>query len=220
QGKESKWELESADNRASIIAKVRPAFATALDLTAVPENSDWSKVCYRGDLYFDFDADDDLPFVIEKFKDFLAKITSEYGFDLAQASIFLTGKKGLHCTIPQACFMPKVPPNGTPHLAYIYRAMAEAMVVDTMDLSVFTGKRGRQWRTPNVLRENGTYKVPVTVDEALDLDEATYLELIKTPRHVPDPTPPTCNVALSMLFERSKEKVTQQQRGRKKRLEK
>jgi len=44
--------------------------------------------------------------------------------------------------------------------------MAYKLYVDTLDLRVYSAKRGRMWRTPNVQRENGKYKVPISLGEA------------------------------------------------------
>lgn len=217
QGKESQWKLDSADRREKVIADLNPVFTTVLDLTAVPSDNDWSKVRYRGPFYADFDAEGDLPLVCEQFKFFLLKLMDQLDFDLSQARLYATGSKGFHLEIDQRCFMMKVPPAGTAWLAYVYRAMAESLIVDTLDLNVYTGKRGRQWRTPNVRRENDCYKVELTLEEAMGMTPELYLELIKEPREALTITPPHCNSAFAMLFERSKEKVVTQMRGKRKR---
>lgn len=219
EGKESRWELERSTERSRVIAQIKPAFSTILDLSSVPEDNDWSKVRYRGPLYFDFDADDDLELACEQFKVFLGKLDLDLGFDISQASFFASGSKGFHIEIPQECFIPKPPPAGTPWLPYVYRAMAESLMVDTLDLNVYTGKRGRQWRTVNVERENGCYKVPLALDEALAITPEYYRELIVEPRPMPAVTPPACSPQFAMLFERSRDKVTQSMRTRKKRQE-
>lgn len=218
-GKESKWELALAHERERIVADVRPAFATVLDLSSVPDDNDWSRVRYRGPFYADFDAGDDLPLVCEQFTVFLAKLDTEVGFDLNQARLYASGSKGFHIEIPQECFLPKVPATGVPWLPYVYRAMAESLMVDTLDLQVYTGKRGRMWRTSNRQRENGCFKVPLTLDEAVTITPDAYRGIIKAPRVVPTPTPPFCNSAFALLFERSRDKVTTQMRGKKKRQE-
>lgn len=217
QGKESAWKLDSADNRASIISTLRPVFSTVLDLTTIPDDGDWSKVRYRGPLYFDFDAEGDLELVCEQFKHFLLKINDKLDFDLTQARLYATGSKGFHAEVDQQCFMPKLPPTGTAWLAYIYRAMAESLMVDTLDLSVYTGKRGRQWRTPNVRRENDCYKVSLSLEEAMGMTPELYLELIKEPREQHSVTPPSQNSKFAVLFHNSKEKVVTQMRGKRKR---
>lgn len=220
EGKESRWTEALADRREAIIKEVQPAFSTVLDLSTIPDDNDWSKVKYRGPFYADFDAGDDLPFVCEQFRLFLGKLNAELDFDVTQARLYASGGKGFHIEIPQECFMPKVPVAGTSWLAYIYREMAQSHIVDTLDLNVYTGKKGRQWRTVNVKRENGNYKVPITLEEAMDMDEDLYRELIQAPREDIIPTPPTCNTAMSILFTNAKEKVVAALRHKKKRMEK
>lgn len=220
KGGEDDWRLEQAEKRALVIAEKRPAFVTVLDLTAIPDDNDWSKTRYRGPLYFDFDADGDLERACDQFIVFLNKLDVELGFDITQARLYASGGKGFHIEIPQECFMAKVSPSGTPWLPYIYRAMAESVVVDTMDTLVYTGKRGRMWRTANVKRDNGNHKVPLEVGEALSMTPELYAELVKDQREEPVRTPPHFTPQFGMLFERSKEKVTTQMRGKKKRSEK
>ena len=221
ESKESRWTEALADRRESIIKEGKPAFATVLDLSFIPDNNeDWTKVKYRGPLYADFDAGDDLPYVCDQFKTFVGKLHAELEFDLTQARFYASGSKGFHIEIPQECFIPKVPQAGTAYLAYIYREMVQSVIVDTLDLNVYTGKKGRQWRTVNVKRENGCYKVPLTLEEVMDIDETSYRELIKAPRPEPSQTPPYCNPKFALLFDRSKEKVTGAMRNKKRRTEK
>lgn len=220
RGKEDTWTLTLSTERQRVITDLRPAFSTILDLSAVPDDADWSKVRYRGPLYFDFDADGDLDLACEQFKNFLGKLDAELGFDITQARLYASGSKGFHIEIPQECFLPKPPTAGVPWLAYIYAEMAKSLVVDTLDFAVYTGKRGRQWRTANVKRENGMYKVPLTVEDALTVTPELYAQLISEPRLEPARTPPICNTQFAVLYERSKSKVVDLMRGKKKRQEK
>jgi hypothetical protein len=219
-GGEDEWRLDLAANREAIVAQKRPAFVTVLDLSSVPDDGDWSKTHYRGPLYFDFDADGDLPLACSQLQVFLGKLVAEFDFDLSQARLFASGGKGFHVEIPAECVLPKVPPNGIAWLPYIYRAMAEKMFVETMDMRVYTGKRGRMWRTPGVQRDNGNYKVQLNVEQAIGIDETSYLDLVSRPSPVLATTPPFCNSKLAMLFQQAKDNVTTQMRGKKKRLEK
>lgn len=217
EGKESKWNLDSAENRAAVIARHQPVFTTVLDLSAVPDDNEWSKVRYKGPFYADFDAEDDLPRVCEQFRLFLLKLNDSLDFDISQARLYATGSKGFHVEIDQEAFMAKVTPTGTAWLPYVYRAMSESLMVDTLDLNVYTGKKGRQWRTPNVRRDNGCYKVELTLEEAMGMTPELYLELIKEPRETIPRTPTHFNAKFGMAFERAKEKVVTQMRGKKKR---
>lgn len=220
EGKESEWRLASALERSRIIAKVRPAFTTVLDLSAVPDDNDWSKVRYRGPLYFDFDADGDLELACSQFRVFLGKLVAEVDFDLTQATYWASGSKGFHVEIPQECFIAKPPAGGLPWLPYVYRDVAQSLIVDTLDLNVYTGKRGRMWRTPNVKRENGCYKVQLRDDEVLNMTPDLYQEVIKSPRECVPPAPASCNAAFAMMFDRARTRVTDMMRNKRKRAEK
>lgn len=219
KGGEDAWQLALSPERQEIVQREQPAFSTVLDLSVVPDDGDWSKTRYRGPFYADFDAGDDLPLVCEQFIAFLLKLEDELKFDLSQALLFASGSKGFHIEIPQECFIPKPPVQGTLWLPYVYREVAQSLMVDTLDLQVYTGKRGRMWRTTNVKRDNGNYKVPLTVDEALSMTPDVYRQIIKAPREVPAPTPASCNSAFAMLFERSRDKMVSTMRGRKKRMD-
>lgn len=219
-GGEDDWALALAEKRDEITRDIKPRFVTVLDLSGIPDDHDWSKVKYRGPLYFDFDAEGDIELACQQFLAFLAKLDVEYGVDLMQVRLYLSGSKGMHIEVPVECFMPKVPAAGTTWLPYVYRAMAEAMVVDTLDLRVYSGKRGRMWRTTNVQRENGCYKVSISLADALEITPETYADLITAPRAQQPTNPPTCNSKLAMLFDRCRDKVVSHMRGRKKRMEK
>lgn len=219
-GKHDEWRLGQAGDREKIIRDLHPMFITVLDLSTVPDDHDWSKVRYKGPLYFDFDADGDLPLVCEQFNTFLLKLSVNYDFDLEQAKLFASGGKGFHIEIPQGCFIQKPSPQGYAWLPYVYREMAQALFVDTLDMNVYTGKRGRQWRTPNVKRENDCYKVQLRVDEAMAMTPELYEEIIQAPRVQFEPTPSVCNTKLSLDFDKGRDKVTSALKNRKKKSEK
>lgn len=220
RGKEDTWNLAMSSEREKIVKEVKPAFTTVLDLTSVPSDSDWTKVRYKGPLYFDFDADGDLELACTQLQVFLGKLDSDMGFDVRQAYIYASGSKGFHVEIPELCFMPKATTTGTAWLPYIYRKIAEDLYVDTLDLRVYTGKRGRMWRTPNVQRENGMFKVAITLDEAMAMTPELYAELIVSPRDLPPPAPPHMNPKLALAFTVGKEKIASHMRGKKRRQEK
>lgn len=219
-GKESPWEIALSADRDRLVREVAPAFCTVLNLSGVPTDRDWGKTRYTGPFYADFDAEGDLELVCEKFAQFLIKLELEVGLDLAQVKLFASGGKGFHIEIPQECFIPKVVSTGVPWLPYIYREMAQELLVDTLDLNVYTGKRGRQWRTSGVRRENGNFKVPLTLDEAQGMTPELYLELVSAPREPDPPAPPTCHPRFSMMYERCREKMIGLMRNKAKRVKK
>lgn len=204
--KESVWTMAMADQRQAVLERM-PAFVTVLDLTAIPEDNDWSKVRYRGPLYFDFDADGDLPLVIAQTFAFLGKLQDEYDFDVQQAKVWASGGKGFHIEIPMECFLPKVSVNGYAWLPYVYKQMAQTAVVDTLDLSVYSAKKGRMWRTNGVRRESGQYKVPVRFEDLLGMTEEGYRELCSVPREDVHVNVPTLHTKLALLFDQANEKV-------------
>jgi hypothetical protein len=46
------------------------------------------------------------------------------------------------------------------------------------------------WRTPNVRRESGKYKVPITPEELMDMSVEDYQALCSQPRIRPAPAEP------------------------------
>lgn len=219
EGKESEWAQEFADRRKEIEETVKPAFVTVLDMTGVPTDGDWASVCYRGPLYFDFDAEGDLELVINQVGVFMAKVQEEWGFDLNQLRLYASGGKGFHIEIPMECFIPKMSTNGYKWLPYVYREMAQRVIVDTLDLNIYTGKRGRQWRTLNVQRENGNYKVQMNPADIFRMDPDGYRDLVSKTCTPFEAEPPVCNARLATAFDQAVRKVAEQARTRKKKSE-
>lgn len=224
------WKLVTSDQRANIIATVAPAFTTVLDASAAPEESwereDFLKLRYSGPLYFDWDSED-IALSIAGFQSFLAKLETEHEFDAEQARLFATGGRGFHMEIPMPVFAPTVRGGAVTQLPLIYREMAMNLHVDTLDMRVYSARRGRMWRTPNVQRTNGLYKVPITLAEARAMTPEMYAELCAEPRYyrgkaedlsdaawlmdqrgaLMPPIPPETNVGLQALFAACKSRV-------------
>lgn len=182
-----------------------PEFRTILaiqnvDVDTFLETNTWHAARYSGAFYADFDAGDDLPFVCNQFKKFLEKLENELDFDLRQARLFASGSKGFHIEVPQECFMPRSSHDGIPWLPYIYREMAQRQIVDTLDLNVYSAKRGRMWRVPNRERSNGKFKVPLTVEEAVSITPSSYQELVSTARPFPSLEAANYNSKFGLLF--------------------
>ena len=144
--------------------------------------------------------------VITQYRSFLAKLV-EHGVDLTMLRLFATGGRGFHIEVPWECFIPKPPKNGMQRLPAIYKEIAFELFVDTLDMRVYSGRKGRMWRTPNVVRENGKYKVPVTVDESLSMTATDYQLLCSTPREAPSITPPLLCQKLAVLYAKASGKI-------------
>lgn len=204
------WQEALAEGRQQLIATKQPRFTTVLDLSALITDSttreDLAAIRYVGPAFFDFDSAD-LQTVLPKFQQFLGKLQA-MDVDLAACRLFATGVKGFHIEIPQEHFLAKPPKGGIQHLPLIYRELAFTLYVDTLDLRVFSGRKGRMWRTPNVLRENGTsYKVPLTVEEALKMKPEDYAGLCAAPRSAPALAKAELNQRLAVEFAKAEQKV-------------
>lgn len=167
------------------IDKLKPTFITALAadtlITKETAKEDIRRAKYLGPLYFDLDAED-IGEAIDSGKELVARLM-EYELTEQDIQIFLSGKKGLHIIIPETCFQEKpLPMQG---LVQIYKEIALRFAVDAMDFRVYTAGRGRQFRTCYNVRENGNYKVPISLGELQSLTPASYAELCKQPRSAP-----------------------------------
>ena len=215
-GGEDAWIPTSSEYRSKVIAETKPAFVTVLDAFSVPDDSwgreEYAKMRYSGPAYFDWDSSE-IATAIPPFLEFLAKL-EENGVNLSCLRLYATGGKGFHCEIPEEVFMPKMPKTGTALLPYIYKEMALELVVDTLDLKVYTGRRGRMWRTPGIVRTNGKYKVSITLDQALSMTVELYDKLTSAPIAEVQRSAPELNVFLASLFNKCQNKVDTQIKSR------
>ena len=189
--------------------KIRPTFVTILAVDTLIGDSttkeDILKAKYQGPLYFDLDAAD-IEEAIDSGKELVAKLM-EYELTEQDIQIFLSGKKGLHILVPEACFVEKpVPMQG---LVQVYKELAIRFAVDAMDFRVYTARRGRQFRTCYNVRENGNYKVPISLGELQSLTPAGYAELCKQPRSAPLYAP-QWRPRLALAFDEAVQKVGKQ----------
>lgn len=219
------WSLFLADQEDRIVRERKPAFTTILaadhnqvikpgekGLTA----EELAKIRYSGPFYVDFDSDD-IEDVIQDFRKFLIMLRDTHGFNLEEGQYFASGGKGFHLLINPRSFVHKYSAQGYCGLPAIYKLMASDFAVDAVDTAVYTARKGRMFRTPNVERpdKKGIYKVPLTADEALNMTVELYRELIKAPRHIPPPLEPTINSSLSTLWAISKDTVDKAIKDRK-----
>lgn len=209
KGGEEAWKLGLAELRETIIENERPRYSTILDLD-LSINEDTTKaemdaIKYRGDMYFDFDSDD-IEDVIVRVNKFIKKL-EDIKMNLDNVSFYATGKKGFHATIPQECFMSKPPAKGIQSLPAIYKEIAFQLYVDTMDIRVYSARKGRMFRTVNVERENGKFKVQVTPEEIRDMTEDIYLALTSEPRPLLIADKPKLNAELATMYAEAEQKV-------------
>lgn len=204
------WKLATSDQRSRIVSDVRPAFVTVLDAQAVPQD-DWAredhlKMKYSGPLYFDWDSQD-IEKSIKDFQRTLVKLKDEYDVNLECIRLYATGGRGFHVEIPMEVFVSKPPKDGITQLPYIYREMAIQLATDSLDLKVYSGRKGRMWRVCNVQRENGHYKVQISLSEALAMTADEYSRLTSEPRLHLASREPEIAVGLQALFAEKRDAV-------------
>jgi hypothetical protein len=186
-----------------------PMFVTVLavdkivtdDMTKVERD----KLKYIGPLYFDWDGasiDEVTPNVIK-----LVEKLEKLGVNPDQLQFYATGKKGYHCIIPPKLFLEKGSKAGVENLPLIYWEVAYKLAVDNLDFAVYSGRKGRMWRQPNVQRENGKYKVPVSYAELKEMTSEKYEELCSTQRPAIAPLPGTLCIDLAVLYGECSQKV-------------
>lgn len=188
------------------LALIRPTFATVLAVdtllppTPTREEADGAK--YSGPMYFDLDSSeiqdsiDDAKLLVQRLQGF--------GLQPWDLEIYLSGKKGLHVLIPEPVFNQK--PQPTTRLFDVYKEMAYRFATPSTDLVVYTGKKGRMLRTCYNLRENGNYKVPISLQELEVLTPDTYDLLCKTPRVLP-PSRPEYRFQFALVYEEAVQKA-------------
>lgn len=200
------WLIAPATERERIVRLYKPPLTTILDVdndfNAELSAAELDALRYRGPLYMDFDGSMDGNTVTDAASD-LVKVMNRLeamGVDLDQCRLYASGGRGFHLEIPEAIFMAPVPKAGTVALPAIYKRMVEHFPCDTLDRKIYSAKRGRQWRTPNVQRPNNMFKVQITADEARHMTPETYSELCSAPRPLIEPKPPRLCLPLMSLF--------------------
>lgn len=211
------WKLALAAERNTLVRDKGAALITALDV-----DNDFSdkmtleeqlKLKQTGDLFFDFD-DSSLDNCITQVKVFLTNLKAK-NVDLNQIRIYATGGRGFHVFIPMGMYLGKPPANGIQGLVHIYQEMAFQLYVDSMDMRIYSTRKGRMMRCENVKRENGKYKVQITADEALDMTESKYEELCAAPRATWHPDDVRLNSELALMYAQAKDKVEKALRKKK-----
>lgn len=219
KGGEEHWKVSPIALKSRIVAESAPMFVTVLAVSKIVEDlssEEKFKLTYEGPLYFDWDAKNktDPTIVIEKVNQFLGKLV-EMKVDLEMCRLYATGGRGYHLEIPQGVFMDKVPRAGVQHLPATYREMAFRMVVDTLDMQVYSGGKGRMWRQPNVQRDNGRYKVQITAAEMRDMTPDECVRLTSEPRPLLAPRTAEMCLDLALLYSEASQKVEEAMKKRK-----
>ena len=216
---EDYWHLALEEAIPSILEDKKPAFTTVLSLDTQLEGEDipfetFNKVKFKGDFYVDFDGED-IEEVISQVHKFMRSLGAK-GVRLDEIEYGLTGGRGFHILIPPHIFIQNPSSSGYQYLPLFYKSMAYDMYVDCLDMRVYSTKRGRMWRTYNVERNNGKYKVQATHTEMLEMTAEKYEELTSQPRSNFSLPRPTFAPDFALLFAKAKDETEKKLKGRRK----
>jgi hypothetical protein len=120
-----------------------------------------------GDFPLDFDCADNPAKALKEMQQLcLVHLPEIYGLDQYAIRFYASGGKGFHAEIPAKCFDAE---DGDPLLPLIYKRIAESWKerfnLTTLDLSIYSMGKGRMWRLPNIKRDNGQHKIPLTLED-------------------------------------------------------
>jgi hypothetical protein len=213
--KSSGWSSGKSDLRQTIIDTKQPKYVTVLDLSELLDDDatldDQLKIRYTGPFYADWDCDD-LMIGADAVKRFLAVLHDEYDVDPLSVQLYATGGRGYHIELPFRTFCSHEPTilGGVQYLPQIYREMANELYTEDLDMAVYSAKRGRMWRTPNVERETaGRFKVPITLQQLQEMTPDLYTELTSAPRVFAKLADPVYSPQLGSKFDNFRKKIAQ-----------
>jgi Primase C terminal 1 (PriCT-1) len=160
-----------------------PRQAHFLTILAYRPGQDGWTSHYTGPLYFEFDAANAAD-ALHDLRRCLQLLDVELGCPLEAVHAWHSGGRGYHGTISARVIGAE---GGHPLLPKIYASMISllfpAQVAPMLDLSVYSGGKGRMWRLPNRRRtDTGRYKVPLSIGEVLHKPYADLEALTLRPR--------------------------------------
>lgn len=180
----AKWILADEHN-----PPINMVFETVLSFESNPADLESSlDQKYFGPFYIDIDNEDSLEEALRDTKQVVKYLA--VGFSLkpdTDLKIFATGKKGFHIEVNPSVFMDS---KFKPLLPYRYKLMAAGVQKATnvkLDMVVYSGKKGRMWRIPNVQRSNGNFKVELSYEEILVEDIDFIEKAMLAPRKLSEP---------------------------------
>lgn len=198
-----KWievlETPDIDKKLKEMGAVR---ATVLAVSeAIRDDTDKDNIKYKGPLYFDIDSAD-LEQAIVSTQELVQKLR-ELEVPEEAIKVYCSGKKGFHVFVPEKVFSDNK--RAVKSLPAIYMELAKDLYVHGMDFQVYSGNKGRMFRPENGRRDDGAYRVRITLAELTNMTPALYKQVVQAPRQLPFPE---VNGAkshmLAALYERAK----------------
>ena len=182
--KRGRWKPVHVDDLPKTLESPHLGFSTVLMATeGPPSGTDMPEDAqYQGPFYIDID-DDSIKKAISKAKKVLRTLKG-YGLRDDCMEIYATGKRGFHLLVPMRHFTVDQP---LPNLSFVYKLMIMQMqIMDLVDDTVYSARKGRMWRITNRKRkDNGKFKVRITMAELEQMDEEAYDKLVSQPRDMP-----------------------------------
>ncbi|MFH1102446.1 MAG: hypothetical protein V1714_01595 [Pseudomonadota bacterium] len=137
-----------------------------------------------GHLPLDFDNKADPERALDEMRNLcLIVLLESFEIDAHEIQFFCSGAKGFHAVIPSYVIGSEA---GHPKLPLIYKAMvhrwAESLKLKTLDLTMYAMGAGKMFRIPNVKRQNGRYKVPLSLEEVRSMSFKDLWEMSEYPR--------------------------------------
>lgn len=197
-----------------------PAFRTVLAVSNNPDDylnqgvDPEDEVKYQGPMYFDLDGPE-IGEVITSAQSLIRELGDKWNVPLDQMNCWLSGKKGVHITLPEELFGLR---GQHQYLPWMYRKFAEEFPYEHIDRGVYSMGKGRMWRCSNIKRpDTGTFKIQVSVAEMLDMTAEMYQELVSEPRgDLGLVTPGSAIPQLESFIKTARELVRKQRNAQKK----
>jgi hypothetical protein len=206
-GEKGQWILitEEADTEQQAIAAGARKLTMLSVSEAIDETTDRADLSYKGPFNADIDNKHDL---MEAARSTQALVSKLLDLQVPEQAIqvYASGSKGFHVIVPESVFSSG---RALKNLPAIYKEMALELYVLGMDFQVYSGGRGTCWRLPNIQRDNGKYRVPITLEELFSFKEHHYDQFVSNPRILPAPVidPSERAHGMEALMERAKKKV-------------
>lgn len=210
---ENEFDLFSMDDTIEAISEVISKGATSissLSFSWIPDKYHRAPVRY-GNLYLVFERGRSLSINRTQAITMISFLRDYYDIDPFSLSFWISAKDGIHIEIPSVIYGGE---EGDIYLPVVHKEFVDRLIeecssvkkiISTLDYSAYSGGTGYMLDLENVrCSDNEKYKVPVSWDELLHMDEYDFLELNKHPRHITiEYHTPAQNSFLSELYEKS-----------------
>lgn len=178
----------SADDLEHLVSKKRPPMYITTTWRAPDPDKPEKNLHLAGGVWIDIDAEN-IMLAVKALGKTVRQLLA-LGIPLECCSLFASGGKGFHIFIPLGLMQPGTAGIQTArHFPQICRDFIMGIVVDGMDMGIYSGGQGRILRQVAVQRENGAYKVPLAWSDWQGLTADSYKELCSQARPWIEPAP-------------------------------